>query len=57
MRKSGMTLLALVGLAGFASAGGDDSSDKLGLKIEPTFVDATGNRFNRRGYLGIGPRS
>ena len=47
-----MTLLTLVGLAGFAFAGGDDSSDKLGLKIEPTFVDAAGKPVPSKGLFG-----
>lgn len=42
MRRSWMCLLAALAVAGFARADADDSSDKLGKKVEPTLVDPAG---------------
>ena len=42
MRRFWMSLLAGLALAGVTVADTDNSSDKLGLKIEPTLIDAAG---------------
>ena len=52
MRQTWMSLLAALALAGCAFAGRDDSGDKLGLKIEPTFVDGSGKSTDAAGLFG-----
>jgi thiol-disulfide isomerase/thioredoxin len=52
MRQTWMSLLTVLALAGFANADRDDSSDKLGKKIEPTFVDPSGKPIASDGLYG-----
>jgi mono/diheme cytochrome c family protein len=52
MRQNWMTLIAAIALSSFAFADRDDSSDKLGTKIEPAFVDASGKPASTAGLFG-----
>src|SRR5829696_1051148 len=52
MRRTWMSSLAGLTLAGFALADTGASSDKLGKKIEPAFMDATGKPAPPAGLFG-----